>query len=548
MKRKGIHLHLVILAIVLAAVVTMKLPLVTNAASDRNLVRTFDTDEYSSIVTVEKAVHQKFKTDFYYYGNLYPLITASVLLPLKYLGVLNDEIMIATMRGFSLFFFVAAVLLLYIFGSRFFSRFVGLAAALLLVFTTEVNYHATISKADTLQIFLVIACFYFVCLFLETASPAAMPTRTAAGDVTKDRSALYLHPRVLLTIAGAFAGLAFSTKYIGVFILPTLLFASAMRVDFQLARWKTILGDVVGFFVAFCLAFAVTSPYHIIYNSQFKSAMRTANFWVTKAFVHELSPNPFLWFEVVQKTDLFGPILFYVLACCTAYYAVSLYNQAIRARLTEPRDRRVLTLIFWVLSFSAYLFVRIRLREVRYLLPLIPFLYVIFAVAIEDVWTFIKRNTRRKSTTLCQGLVVLVVAAVSLSMKGNLNRAVYLHKDLLSRPHSNSIKAGKWLATNVSSDQAVYFDYYSYIPASFKRIRGSYGMFDAQKKEINPDLIVVNSSIYTRYDSVEKAEKYEEGSVRGMEIYNFYRNLFSGQTEFKLIADFDEVKIFQKQY
>jgi hypothetical protein len=164
------------------------------------------------------------------------------------------------------------------------------------------------------------------------------------------------------------------------------------------------------------------------------------------------------------------------------------------------------------------------------------------------VWTFIKRNTRRKSTTLCQGLVVLVVAAVSLSMKGNLNRAVYLHKDLLSRPHSNSIKAGKWLATNVSSDQAVYFDYYSYIPASFKRIRGSYGMFDAQKKEINPDLIVVNSSIYTRYDSVEKAEKYEEGSVRGMEIYNFYRNLFSGQTEFKLIADFDEVKIFQKQY
>ena len=547
MKKRAPNYHLLFLSIALLAFIAIKFPLISNASLDRNLIRAFDTDEYSAIITVEKSLNQNFRTDFYYYGNLYPLLTAVSLMPFKVTNTLDDQKIIIALRGLSLLFFVASVLLLFYFGQNFFGKTVGLIASVLLLLTTEANVYSTIAHADTLQIFLVIACLYYALMFVRYPQDTATSKASLLSKSATLKNYLFSKPQRYLFIAAFIAGLSFSTKYIGVFILPTLALASALRYNFRISFWRNVFLDSLVIGLVFFIGFFVTSPYHIIYFDQFLQAVKIATFWITKAFQYELSPNPFLWFPVFQQKSLLGPVLFYISSACLIYYAITLYNKAIRDELKQFKDQGILLLVFWIISFFIYLFIRIRLREARYLLPLVPFIYIIFAYAITELLVNVnKRFVGYKRVSLC-GVMLAIIISTLFNLKGNFDRALYLHNDILSRMKSTSITAGLWLSENFSTDSSIYFDNYSYIPSSFKKITPSYGMFEQQKQQANPDVIVVNTSIYNRYDTIEKAEKYEEGAKRGMEIHNFYQNLFANKAEFVLARDFGDVQIFKKR-
>lgn len=190
---------------------------VWSAYESERLVSTFNVDEGRNIILVSDALSKPFPLiRFTTYGHLYYNITLLPLFLVNGFIQIGDQAIIIAQRLTSLFSWALIIMLSFLLAKRFFGQLCAWLVFLLLATVSHIIIqYASISGPDMLQCFLFLLGLYFCCLYVEL-------------------------PLIRWVIgASVCAGLAFATKFGGVFLLPImwiLLFLRSIIVQEDLIR------------------------------------------------------------------------------------------------------------------------------------------------------------------------------------------------------------------------------------------------------------------------------------------------------------------------
>ncbi len=66
-------------------------------------------------------------------------------------------------------------------------------------------------------------------------------------------------------------------------------------------------------------------------------------------------------------------------------------------------------------------------------------------------------------------------------------------------------------------------------------------------KNVNPDLVIVNQAVAARFAEIDQATQYDRGQLEFMEKYEYYKGLQQETLGYRLVHDFGDVQVYEKQ-
>jgi 4-amino-4-deoxy-L-arabinose transferase-like glycosyltransferase len=496
------------------------LPLLPICTKDKKMVLAFSTDEVNSMTTVSHAIYNDLLPDSYSYGSIYSYVTILLLLPKIITGTYttNHAIIIA-LRSVSLTSALLTLGLVYYTGKRNFNYLTGLLSVFLLSVTPYYISRSIEGLPDILQLFFISLSIFYCLKYVEEG---------------RDRQ---------LMLTSISAGLAFGTKYAGAFLLPviftSILIVCGVRngVFFRLSK-KFML--VV---TCFIVTFFITNFYSMINFSDFVSTIKCEARHISSGHTFFERTDGFLWMSLLSKNTLFGNIFLYLVGFSLFFSCVqviiSIYNGKITAR-----DKRLLVLCVWVLVFFGYLFFRVNYRTERYVIPIIPSLYMILGATVAFIRDALRKRDRRLSNLFLLAVVILVF----LGYEPLYKRAEYKRADISNRPSSSRIIVGEWIDEHYDKHTKIQYDYYTYIPLKFTKTWVSFHQTERDVELNTPDLIVVNDAIMRRVSNISQAKIYKRGEEAFMQSHEFYDKIQKGKLEgYELVGNFTGVWVYEKK-
>ena len=502
---------------------------VYSASANGRLVEVFEDDEYQHFVAVRNALDERsICIDWTAYGHLYfnailwPLILVQIFTPI------SDQAIIVALRYGSTFFSVLTVIFTYILARRYWGRLAGWVSAIsLTILPFSFNYWSVTSHPDTPQMFFIVGSLFGCCEFV----------------IKRQERWLY--------VAGFIAGLAFSTKYGGLFILPIIGLLSilppedfSIKPNIELFQWNNLVRALRRIFligISFALAFLISSPCSIIGWQFIDGIVREANH-VGFGHMFQSSTGNFEWFTILFSSNLLG-----VFSGVLVVFALGLYI----GKIVHSRELTIFTpqgvLWIWVLLFFGFVFVRLNYRTDRYLFLILPFLFILSSLLIVEMVNYIKENQSLNSKFHYTVFLVIVILSGSVFYEG-FGRQIELINTRIQREQNNPvIESGLWLEKNYPASTRILYDKYSYIPPKFKLVQGSYGMDETMLINFHPKLVVINIGIRGMYTNSRDAAFFGEGVEKFMDIYNFYDQMEKQELGYRLVKDFGIIRIFEKE-
>jgi hypothetical protein len=241
--------------------------------------------------------------------------------------------------------------------------------------------------------------------------------------------------RLDFVLAGVCAGLAASTKYVGVMMLVPAVWVWLCRVREEAARWWPD-GRALGFAAALVLAFIAGTPFALLDAQPFLRDVLAESHHLRNGHYVDL-PRGFI--QHLRVSLLYGmgaPLL-----------AASLAGAALLA-IRRPREG-VLLLAFPLVYFA--LLAPSRTVFVRYALPLLPFLCVAAAFALVELG----RTLAPRSATVAIALLCVVTLAPSA------RRIVQLDALLLETDNRWIVRS--WIEQNLPHGSSIH----QAVPGSF---------------------------------------------------------------------------------
>ena len=363
----------------------------TYGLDNLNMIQAFNLDEGRYIAKMKVSLQQSSLDPdlFFSYGNLYNSIAYYCIAFLEQFGwTINTPLVGFVLRLVSLLAGVATFLSLVVFGEIFgLSR--GLAAVTSLAFFSMPDFvrFSAMMHPDTLQTFFVVTSLGFA----------------------------FARPSFGGALAGAFfAGLAFSTKYVGAMVLPFCFLPFALsRLASEDLTIRNVLRlfwpglAMIGLFLA---VFALTNPYaaadrHAFINS-FLSQIKYSS---TGHGVVEPA-NPFLWLPVLLHE--FGTVgviyLFGGLLLSLGFAVAGLRREGWRRVCGNSLARNEIILLAYLSLTLAHLAISIHEREPRFFYHIAPFLMVLSASAIVRTIGLINNDLVRSWTSPAVALLLLI--------------------------------------------------------------------------------------------------------------------------------------------
>lgn len=508
------------------------IPIIIQGTDDFRMIDTFHPDEGTAVTLLSRMIREsslyprgyhKYSDGFFHYGAIYFYIDYFGMLVIKnifFLESISDKMIIISLRLINVIFAILSLGGLYVLSRRIYNFSVAILAGLFLIFTPRVVYWSTNAHPDILQMFFIIISIYFSIRLLEKFS--------------------YKY----IALSTIFAGLAFGTKYSGIFLLPFICLISIIPLLKQkrgsyVQRARKILFVLMIIVILFLITFSITNPYALI---EFKKFHYTIRYEIDHIkFGHQIKEdvNPLVWFKVLSDPRLLGKVglvLFFIFIIITV---VELRVKKINRLWLHKRRFFILG---WIFFFLIYLMWSVNYRTWRYLFPIIPFIYIFIAHVISRLFynRYSIKIPRRLGQLTAIGLVVLV-----LWPKISLNY-VHLNSNLHKVENNPAVEAGRYLEENFPENMKITYDYYSYVPSSFKYATWSYGQNEALINEIKPDLIIVNDDISHRYEDLRQA-----GLSKNPEYFRschlFYAKLENNQfSPYQKIKDFGRVRIYKR--
>jgi 4-amino-4-deoxy-L-arabinose transferase-like glycosyltransferase len=489
---------------------------------DLGIAAVFSTDEALSGRIVRAMLDNRTLSPqhFFAYGALYHELATLALVPFAWLDI-GDRAVLLGLRAVSLAAGAATILLTYRLGARLSGPWTGVLAAALLACSAEMARWSITAHPDTLQLALIAGGLLAVVAVRDRASPGRV------------------------TVAALLAGLAFGTKYGGLFLLPLIVLAAACALVEQgssgrpLLRRLALHAALAG--AVFMLTFALTNPYALVEWRRFLTQFRAELDHARAGHVFAAGAGPWNWIRMVASPRGIGLTAFVTAATGWALLA--------RGRATVPPgplpwwrrlaarlDARALVAL-WTLGYLLYLVAFIGLQEPRYALPALPGLAVAAAAAV----THITAGAPRAAVTAGLALLALTFLPALRPLQD-----VYVDRMAQTADAENPrIAAGRWLAANVLPDAAVLVDAYVYVPPAFSRRTETFGLTVEQVQATRPVAIAVNDDIRGRFGDNTDADRYVDGADAFRQRAEAYAALEAGRLGcYRLIADFGPVRVY----
>jgi hypothetical protein len=326
----------------------------------------------------------------------------------------NATVFILLGRLITVLFGVGTVILLYLVGKEMFNFRTGLLAALFLTFSLD---HVKISHdfvPDVAMVFFLLPSFFFIW---------RVYVRGRIGD--------YL-------LAGLFAGLAFATKYGGLFLFLPLVLAHLFRQsEKKRPLWSWILDlRLLGAGLVFIAVFFLGTPYALLDFPKFKTDFVWQSQHLTSIGHYGSStamPSWLFYFRHGFKENI-GSLAQWL---CLGGLVLG---------LARRRKKDIL-----LLSMPLLMFILIgtwKAYATRYLLPIIPFFILLAAVFLDFLLAHIGPLWRKMKIRLRPGLEKTMAAALAAVFFVSPVLRVFRFDQQLTRPDTRVV-AERWIEANI---------------------------------------------------------------------------------------------------
>lgn len=452
-----------------------------NGLESMRMIRAFNLDEHRGTQMLLRALKLRSldPDGFYHYGFAYHELGYAILRACELAGSTVSVYSAAyTLRLISLLSLVGTLWLTYdiqrLLGLR---RAWSLAAIVALTAMPAFNQYSTLVHPDLLQVFLIM-----------------LASRALLGR-TSDTHVL---------AAAALTGLAFGTKYAGLFFLPVPILA----VLLQTPRQDTLrmLLAVVGVFL---FAWLASNPYVLGHFDELLADIRYQREHVARGRGLEEPTNPLLWGPVFAgELTLPGALLLLVCVLAAMTWLVRDWtrrNDPALSRahwfLRSPRRRFLVLTVVFVSTSVAYLMVVVHSRPMRYAFHFLPLLIVLGAVGANRLAHAIPHRMGR----------ALVMLGVSLLCGVLAVRTVHINREAFDHYSETRVLLGNWLSTRYPAKTTIASDKYMYIPELFTRVDFVSSPTVKELKRFKPAVVVLTRRMSGRFCWMEPGASFASG-------------------------------------
>jgi hypothetical protein len=457
-------------ALLLAAVIVLANVLAaTHGLDSIRMIQAFSLDEGLCIAKMKDNLEQ-FSLDpdgFFYYGNLYNAIGYYCLAFFERLGwTINTFLAGFVLRLISIVSgFLAGVSLWKVGRICNLPTAIAAGAALALLTMPDFVVFSRMMHPDVLQTVFVIVSLGIAVL---------RPTFSFA------------------LMSAVAAGLAFSTKYIGVLVLPFsfLPFALSTLGREQLSRRLLLRLYLQGLALigAFLAVFALTNPYAAFDRSRFISVFMWQLNYSSSGYGVVGSANPALWLQpLIEQFGTIGVLYLFggfFLAC--VFLLRDIGRAGWRTAFTRDDLRTRLVLVLYVLATSAHLAISIHQREARFTYHVVPFLIILSTVAVVELIVGLT-----KPIVAPQWLLAAVAASLLVFASAQIKFDLQAMADVTAKPESDVIKFGNFVAQRYPADTKILADSYTYLPPSMTNVTYTNLQTEELLNEVAPQVIIL---------------------------------------------------------
>lgn len=551
------------------------------------------------------ALEDEFEKYVHSYGNFYFIAAFIPCWLINMVTPITEQQIIVVLRLVSTIFGILTVMLVFILAQRYFGRITAwLSTFLMMLVPLEFMRQSTVSHPDITQLFFLVSSIFFSCLLIETserkwllwtssAAGLAMATKYSglfmlpliwlviivqafsndAPEKSNDgnRFLLYLRSAMaFLGIMGIIAGIIitpeFFNKYLivgertiietpylqvlktarvaaiaaGVFLILISVINILWSVIQKNVRLMSSLKAITASVVTFAIVFSVFSPFSLVRLNLLKGLYKQT---IYTEFGVGIVPegSGFAWLGILSSHHFLNISVFILaaLGLIVAGYTV-----------ITTKEKRALTttnlLWIWIIFYLSFLILRVNRYELRYILPVIPFLIILGANTVSLWIEFVMKQESKRLLLTSSVIVLLVVGGFQLS-KSLDYMLKYRYRISHRVGESGAVKAGNWLLANYPSFTKILYDHYSYVPPVFKDAHPTFGGTVELLRDLNPDLVLVSNEIEDRYlENIQNANRYAKGEAVFKDRYNYYIALREGTLNYSLVRNFDDVRIYER--
>ncbi|MBT4139680.1 MAG: hypothetical protein HOE48_17305, partial [Candidatus Latescibacteria bacterium] len=443
---------------------------------------------------------------FFYYVPVLMLHTWSVVAPV------SEHVVLLVLRLFCALSGIGCLWFMYRIGLEVFGRKVALVAVFLfLVLPTFLRWTVE-SHPDLPQLFWILFSVLFALRYTNK----------------------FGYRNVCLAAIGA--GLAFGTKFGGVFLLPTLYVALFIPLDLSnpwvhlkdLRRW--VGGGII--VLGFCGAFIVSNPFALIYFPDFVQSLMAEKAIMTFGHRVQATSGAEAWVMIlIQSVGIFSLVIL-----------VGVFGYRILQRQLLIRAD-CLVIGIWILSFLAYLMLEANLKRPRHLLPILPFVLLFVGWAYIQIWHWAVRAYRYFTWLKWVGLIGVMVSAAPL-----MRQSIDLFIQKYNRENDRvEIHVGRWVSAHFSEETSMVFDAYAYVPSKFQNVYRTFGQNYQMINHFEPDLLLVRDAIRADFGNPNEANDARMGAQAYMDCHYFYSFLGKGFVpDYRILKDFGSVAIYER--
>lgn len=503
-----------VLAAILVVYLGFSATLIPIATDDIRLADVFSVDESGAAVeirhyyTTGRVDRASFK-----YGSLFYYLPLAAISFYGVLGTVTDQVILIVLRSFGAMAGASCIVLIYGMARRLYDERAA-AVACLIVATAPVFLRWSVESHPDLPQLLCVCAFMWVLIGLS--------------ERTGLRSAC---------LAALYAGLAFNTKYVGIFLMPTLAFAILFlghgdRLDLRISRlaegdrWKALLAAIL----VFGVTIGLTNPYAIIKFDAFVNSLQAERKIMSFGHSSRAIGGMAAWaWQLVGVVGWVHAAIF----LSTAVWC------GMRRRLPRPV---IVAFTVWCVSYVLYMALYSQLIRARHVLPVFPVLAILSGGAYALVWDQLAGMSRL--STVRHALTLVFV----LGLSGSLSGAVDVASIRLDRRDSqDEIRAGRWLAEHFDAATSVLYDSYAYVPGKFQNVARTFGMTYLAIEHFRPDVLVVRDAIVSDYSDPTKASDSRIGRIAYLDSHYFYRYLKEGRLPaYRRVKSFPTLTIFAR--
>ncbi|NPU83043.1 MAG: hypothetical protein HPY65_01035 [Syntrophaceae bacterium] len=492
------------------------------------MMSVFESDETAAVARTQKnlAEGDLSPDGMFQYGFFFNTLAYWTVRFFQFLGYNRDTTVAFLAINYRLIAVLSFLLLLFLFQRL----------SLLLVKSRELSWLSVLLLASVQQIYY----------WSQTIHPDITQTMliVAAAWV-----ALKSHMFRNANWAAFLAGMAFGTKYGGIFILPFLFIPALMNDRPDLSLKGKLRGKAPLFLLSFLLGWLIFNPYVIFNFIHFLRWLKLIIVYTLTGFVGSTgqitSANPLLWFPVLYRA-FYTPGALVMLA--GLFPALWFLVQSIKRRegLREPDTLNRIVIGAYCLFALVHILLGVKSREVRYAFHFIPFLILLSFTG----WAILSCRMKQR------GRAILSFALLLLIAPANLN-AVHSMASCSNKESDARLASGRVLEERYSPDTRILADFYAYVPPKFKNTLVEWGIRSESILRENPQVILVSRAMTGRWIWKAPGTSFRDGSfvtnpsypeAQLRSVRDVFSMLFSNPSRtYRAIYEDDHVLILEQQ-